>query len=196
MTVIGLTGGIASGKSTVSKFLAKHGFVIVDADIASRKAVEKGSIGLEAIRTAFGDRVIQADGSLDRKALGVIIFNDKAEREKLNEIVHPRVREIMEEEKAAGLALSKPVVMDIPLLFENKLEHTVEEVWVVYVPEVIQIERLMSRNTLTIDEAKSRIASQISIEEKKQKADKVIDNSGTLEDLYQQLEALVKTYQK
>ncbi|WP_414050354.1 dephospho-CoA kinase [Macrococcus animalis] len=196
MKVIGLTGGIASGKSTVANFLKEKGYVIVDADIASRKAVEIGSAGLAEIRTVFGDEVIQEDGTLNRKALGEIIFNDPLERQKLNDILHPRVRDIMEAEKAIGLAQGKTVVMDIPLLFENKLEHTVDEVWVVYVPEMIQIERLMTRNTLTLEEATSRVSSQLSIEFKKQKADKVIDNSGTLEDLFQQLEQLVTANQK
>lgn len=194
VTVIGLTGGIASGKSTVAKYLADNGFIIVDADLASRKAVEKGSQGLDEIRTAFGKEVIQNDGTLNRKALGEIIFNDKSKREILNQIVHPLVRDIMEKEKDAGLAQSKPVIMDIPLLFENRLESTVDEVWVVYVPEDIQVERLMSRNNLTEVEAKSRIASQLSIEIKKQKADKVIDNSGDLETLYHQLELLIQSY--
>lgn len=194
VTVIGLTGGIASGKSTVANYLADNGFFIVDADIASRKAVEIGSSGLEEIRTVFGDEVIQEDGALNRKALGEIIFNDKALREKLNAIVHPRVREIMEAEKEVGLALGKPVIMDIPLLYENKLEHTVDEVWVVYVPVEIQIERLMARNQLSLEEARSRVASQLSIEVKKQKADKVIDNSGTLDALYQQLKQLIQNY--
>ncbi|MCG7419703.1 dephospho-CoA kinase [Macrococcus epidermidis] len=194
VTVIGLTGGIASGKSTVANFLSENGFVIVDADIASRKAVEAGSSGLEEIRTVFGDGVIQEDGTLNRKALGEIIFKDKNQREKLNAIVHPRVRDIMEAEKEAGLALDKPVVMDIPLLFENKLEHTVDEVWVVYVPKEVQIERLMARNQLSLEEAESRVSSQLSIEEKKQKADKVIDNSGSLQSLYQQLELLIQSY--
>ncbi|UTH15496.1 dephospho-CoA kinase [Macrococcus epidermidis] len=194
VTVIGLTGGIASGKSTVANFLSENGFVIVDADIASRKAVEAGSSGLEEIRTVFGDGVIQEDGTLNRKALGEIIFKDKNQREKLNAIVHPRVRDIMEVEKEVGLALDKPVVMDIPLLFENKLEHTVDEVWVVYVPKEVQIERLMARNQLSVEEAESRVSSQLSIEEKKQKADKVIDNSGSLQSLYQQLELLIQCY--
>lgn len=194
VTVIGLTGGIASGKSTVANYLADNGFFIVDADIASRKAVEIGSSGLEEIRTVFGDEVIQEDGALNRKALGEIIFNDKALREKLNAIVHPRVREIMEAEKEVGLALGKPVIMDIPLLYENKLEHTVDEVWVVYVPVEIQIERLMARNQLSLEEARSRVASQLSVEVKKQKADKVIDNSGTLDALYQQLKQLIQNY--
>lgn len=194
VTVIGLTGGIASGKSTVAKYLADNGFIIVDADIASRKAVEAGSSGLEEIRTVFGDGVIQEDGTLNRKALGEIIFQDKYQREKLNAIVHPRVRDIMEAEKEAGLALDKPVVMDIPLLFENRLESTVDEVWVVYVPKEVQIERLMARNQLSLKEAESRVSSQLSIEEKKQKADKVIDNSGSLQSLYQQLELLIQSY--
>lgn len=194
VTVIGLTGGIASGKSTVANFLSENGFVIVDADIASRKAVEAGSSGLEEIRTVFGDVVIQEGGTLNRKALGEIIFKDKNQREKLNAIVHPRVRDIMEAEKEEGLALDKPVVMDIPLLFENKLEHTVDEVWVVYVPKEVQIERLMARNQLSLEEAESRVSSQLSIEEKKQKADKVIDNSGSLQSLYHQLELLIQPY--
>lgn len=194
VTVIGLTGGIASGKSTVANFLSENGFVIVDADIASRKAVEAGSSGLEEIRTVFGDGVIQEDGTLNRKALGEIIFKDKNQREKLNAIVHPRVRDIMEAEKEEGLVLDKPVVMDIPLLFENKLEHTVDEVWVVYVPKEVQIERLMARNQLSLEEAESRVSSQLSIEEKKQKADKVINNSGSLQSLYHQLELLIQPY--
>lgn len=194
VTVIGLTGGIASGKSTVANFLSENGFVIVDADIASRKAVKAGSSGLEEIRTVFGDGVIQEDGTLNRKALGEIIFEDKNQREKLNAIIHPRVRDIMEAEKEEGLALDKPVVMDIPLLFENKLEHTVDEVWVVYVPKEVQIERLMARNQLSLEEAESRVSSQLSIEEKKQKADKVIDNSGSLQSLYHQLELLIQSY--
>lgn len=194
VTVIGLTGGIASGKSTVANFLSENGFVIVDADIASRKAVEAGSSGLEEIRTVFGDGVIQEDGTLNRKALGEIIFKDKNQREKLNAIIHPRVRDIMEAEKEEGLALDKPVVMDIPLLFENKLEHTVDEVWVVYVPKEVQIERLMARNQLSLEEAESRVSSQLSIEEKKQKADKVIDNSDSLQSLYHQLELLIQSY--
>lgn len=194
MTVIGLTGGIASGKSTVAKYLAEHGFVIVDADIASRKAVEKDSEGLQKIKTVFGEKVIQPDGTLDRKALGEIIFHDQTERQKLNAIVHPIVRDIMEAEKQAGLAEDKTVIMDIPLLFENKLEDTVDEVWVVYIPESLQVKRLMDRNRLSVDAAESRIASQISIEEKKQRADKVIDNSGTLQELFDQLDLFIQAY--
>lgn len=194
MTVIGLTGGIASGKSTVAKYLAEHGFVIVDADIASRKAVEKDSEGLQKIKTVFGEKVIQPDGTLDRKALGEIIFHDQTERQKLNAIVHPIVRDIMEAEKQAGLAEDKTVIMDIPLLFENKLEDTVDEVWVVYIPESLEVKRLMDRNRLSVDAAESRIASQISIEEKKQRADKVIDNSGTLQELFDQLDLFIQAY--
>lgn len=194
MTVIGLTGGIASGKSTVAKYLSDQGFVIIDADIASRKAVEVGTEGLAQIKKAFGDQVIQQDGSLDRKALGSIIFNDSSEREKLNKIVHPRVRDIMESKKQNALMQGKIVVMDIPLLYENHLEHTVDEVWLVYVPLNIQIERLMLRNNLSQKEAQARIASQMSLEEKKEKADKVIDNSGSIDALHEQLRCLIQPY--
>ncbi|WP_414055157.1 dephospho-CoA kinase [Macrococcus equi] len=194
MTVIGLTGGIASGKSTVAKYLSDQGFVIIDADIASRKAVEVGTEGLAQIKKAFGDQVIRLDGSLDRKALGNIIFNDSSEREKLNKIVHPRVRDIMENEKQNALMQGKIVVMDIPLLYENHLEHTVDEVWLVYIPLNIQIERLMLRNNLSQKEAQARIASQMSLEEKKEKADKVIDNSGSIDALHEQLRCLIQPY--
>ncbi|WP_414053469.1 dephospho-CoA kinase [Macrococcus equi] len=194
MTVIGLTGGIASGKSTVAKYLSDQGFVIIDADIASRKAVEVGTEGLAQIKKAFGDQVIRLDGSLDRKVLGNIIFNDSSEREKLNKIVHPRVRDIMESEKQQALAQGKIVVMDIPLLYENHLEHTVDEVWLVYIPLNIQIERLMLRNNLSQKEAQARIASQMSLEEKKEKADKVIDNSGSIDALQEQLRCLIQPY--
>ncbi|WP_414046112.1 dephospho-CoA kinase [Macrococcus equi] len=194
MTVIGLTGGIASGKSTVAKYLSDQGFVIIDADIASRKAVEVGTEGLAQIKKAFGDQVIRLDGSLDRKALGNIIFNDSSEREKLNKIVHPRVRDIMENEKQNALMQGKIVVMDIPLLYENHLEYTVDEVWLVYIPLNIQIERLMLRNNLSQKEAQARIASQMSLEEKKEKADKVIDNSGSIDALHEQLRCLIQPY--
>ena len=130
--VIGLTGGIASGKSTVSELLTAHGFKIVDADIASRKAVEKGSEGLEQVRATFGEEAIDEDGNMDRGYVGDIVFNYPEKRLELNEIVHPIVRNIMEQEKEAFLKDGYNVIMDIPLLYENELQDTVDEVWLVY----------------------------------------------------------------
>lgn len=193
MTVIGLTGGIASGKSTVANYLKENGFAVIDADIAARQAVEKGTEGLRKVAETFPG-VLNEDGTLNRKALGTIIFNDKAQRDSLNKIVHPIVRRLMDEEKAAALSEGKVVVMDIPLLYENELEHTVDEVWVVYVSYDIQKMRLMKRNELSESEADARINSQMSMDEKRDKADIVIDNCHDLNSLYKRLEALIKDY--
>ncbi|MCD8914911.1 dephospho-CoA kinase [Staphylococcus simulans] len=189
--VIGLTGGIGTGKSTVSELLAVHGFKIVDADIAAREAVEKGSEGLEQVRQTFGDEAIDENGEMNRKYVGEIVFNDEKKREALNHIIHPIVRELMEKQKEAYLEQGYNVIMDIPLLFENNLQDTVDETWLVYASESIQVERLMERNDLTQEEAKARVYSQISIDKKRRMADHVIDNRGTLLELKQNLEALL-----
>ncbi|MDQ7115049.1 dephospho-CoA kinase [Staphylococcus simulans] len=189
--VIGLTGGIGTGKSTVSELLAVHGFKIVDADIAAREAVEKGSEGLEQVRQVFGDEAIDENGEMNRKYVGEIVFNDDKMREKLNQIIHPIVRDLMERQKEAYLKEGFNVIMDIPLLFENNLQDTVDETWLVYASESIQVERLMERNDLTQEEAKARVYSQISIDKKRRMADHVIDNRGTLLELKQNLEALL-----
>lgn len=186
--VIGLTGGIATGKSTVAELLKAHGFKIVDADIASRKAVEKGSEGLKKVVAEFGEEALTEEGEMNREYIGQQIFYDDLKREKLNAISHPIVREIMENEKKQYLAQGHDVVMDIPLLFENGLEKTVDEVWLVYTSPSIQIDRLMERNQLSIEDAKARIYSQISIDKKSRMADVVIDNFGTKLELKQNLE--------
>ncbi|MBM6628325.1 dephospho-CoA kinase [Mammaliicoccus vitulinus] len=191
-SVIGLTGGIATGKSTASNILKEHGFYIVDADIASRKAVEKGSTGLKQVQEVFGDQAI-IDGEMNRQYVGSVVFKDEAMRLKLNNIIHPIVRDIMDAEKKFGLEKGKNVIMDIPLLFENKLQDTVDETWLVYTTEETQISRLKQRNQLSDDEATSRIQSQMPIEEKKQLADEIIDNNGTLEELAQNIETLIES---
>ncbi|CAL28200.1 dephospho-CoA kinase [Staphylococcus carnosus] len=189
--VIGLTGGIGTGKSTVSNLLEVHGFKIVDADVASREAVEKGSEGLQQIKQVFGDKAIDQNGEMDRKYIGEIVFNDAKKRKELNQIVHPIVREIMDEQKEQYLSEGYNVIMDIPLLFENNLQDTVDETWLVYASESIQVERLMERNDLSQEEAKARVYSQISIDKKRRMADHVIDNRGTLLELKQNLEQLL-----
>lgn len=189
--VIGLTGSIASGKSTVSELLTAHGFKIVDADIASRKAVEKGSEGLEQVRATFGEEAIDEDGNMDRGYVGDIVFNYPEKRLELNEIVHPIVRNIMEQEKEAFLKDGYNVIMDIPLLYENELQDTVDEVWLVYTSESIQIDRLMQRNDISMEDAKARVYSQISIDKKRRMADHVIDNRDSKLDLKQNLEQLL-----
>lgn len=189
--VIGLTGGIASGKSTVSELLTAHGFKVVDADIASRQAVEKGTEGLARVKEVFGNEAIDEDGNMNRSYVGEVIFNQPEKRLILNEIVHPIVRDIMEKEKEEYLEQGYNVIMDIPLLFENDLQETVDEVWLVYTSESIQIDRLMERNDLSMEEAKARVYSQISIDKKRRMADHVIDNRDTKLELKQNLENLL-----
>ncbi|MDG0842676.1 dephospho-CoA kinase [Staphylococcus equorum] len=189
--VIGLTGGIASGKSSVSELLTVHGFKVVDADVASRQAVEKGTKGLEQVKEAFGEEAIDEDGNMNRSYVGDVIFNHPEKRLELNQIIHPIVRDIMEKEKEAYLEQGYNVIMDIPLLFENDLQDTVDEVWLVYTSESIQIDRLMERNNLSMEDAKARVYSQISIDKKRRMADHEIDNRDTKLELKQNLEQLL-----
>ncbi|NDP85789.1 dephospho-CoA kinase [Staphylococcus aureus] len=188
--VIGLTGGIASGKSTVSELLSVFGFKVVDADKAAREAVKKGSKGLAQVREVFGDEAIDENGEMNRRYMGDLVFNHPEKRLELNAIIHPIVRDIMEEEKQEYLKQGYNVIMDIPLLFENELENTVDEVWVVYTSESIQMDRLMQRNNLSLEDAKARVYSQISIDKKSRMADHVIDNLGDKLELKQNLERL------
>ncbi|HBC4136643.1 TPA: dephospho-CoA kinase [Staphylococcus aureus] len=190
--VIGLTGGIASGKSTVSELLSVFGFKVVDADKAAREAVKKGSKGLAQVREVFGDEAIDENGEMNRRYMGDLVFNHPEKRLELNAIIHPIVRDIMEEERQEYLKQGYNVIMDIPLLFENELENTVDEVWVVYTSESIQMDRLMQRNNLSLEDAKARVYSQISIDKKSRMADHVIDNLGDKLELKQNLERLLE----
>ena len=190
--VIGLTGGIASGKSTVSELLSVFGFKVVDADKAAREAVKKGSKGLAQVREVFGDEAIDENGEMNRRYMGDLVFNHPEKRLELNAIIQPIVRDIMEEEKQEYLKQGYNVIMDIPLLFENELENTVDEVWVVYTSESIQMDRLMQRNNLSLEDAKARVYSQISIDKKSRMADHVIDNLGDKLELKQNLERLLE----
>ncbi|HDH6573659.1 dephospho-CoA kinase [Staphylococcus aureus] len=190
--VIGLTGGIASGKSTVSELLSVFGFKVVDADKAAREAVKKGSKGLAQVREVFGDEAIDENGEMNRRYMGDLVFNHPEKRLELNAIIHPIVRDIMEEEKQEYLKQGYNVIMDIPLLFENELENTVDEVWVIYTSESIQMDRLMQRNNLSLEDVKARVYSQISIDKKSRMADHVIDNLGDKLELKQNLERLLK----
>ena len=190
--VIGLTGGIASGKSTVSELLSVFGFKVVDADKAAREAVKKGSKGLAQVREVFGDEAIDENGEMNRRYMGDLVFNHPEKLLELNTIIHPIVRDIMEEEKQKYLKQGYNVIMDIPLLFENELENTVDEVWVVYTSESIQMDRLMQRNNLSLEDAKARVYSQISIDKKSRMADHVIDNLGDKLELKQNLERLLE----
>lgn len=175
--IIGLTGSIATGKSTVTGYLLDKGYPVIDSDKLARTVVAIGHPVLEKIKEAFGKAVIMADGSLDRKALGRIIFTDDSGREKLNAITHPAINAEMHRQiklyKEKGHDL---IFCDVPLLYEGHMESYFDTVWVVYVPESIQIKRLMARDGISETEASERIASQVSIEKKKDMADQVIMN--------------------
>ncbi len=194
-TIIGLTGGIASGKSTVSAFLKEKGYIIIDADLAARMVVEVGQPAYLAIVDAFGKGILQENGQIDRAGLGAIIFNDPTKRNLLNGIVHPAVRSMMLAHKDEAIENGKQtIIMDIPLLFESDLTWMVDRTVVVAVEEDVQLDRLMKRNRLSEQEAAARISSQLPLKEKAEKADAVIDNNGSVEDTLKQVEELLATW--
>ncbi|QTN00044.1 dephospho-CoA kinase [Sediminibacillus dalangtanensis] len=194
--VIGLTGGIASGKSTIAGIFAEWNIPIVDADIISRQVVEKGEAAYEQIVDLFGEDVLLSDGNLDRGKLGSIIFKDKEKREQLNNIVHPAVRKKMLEQRDAYADKGEAaVVLDIPLLYESGLTHFVDKVLVVYVDEPTQRQRLMDRNGFSEEEAIDRMNSQLPLEKKAKMADEIIDNNGSVESSRQQLLTILKKWE-
>jgi dephospho-CoA kinase len=191
MLVVGLTGNIASGKSTVAQLLAERGATIIDADVLAREAVEPGTPALEAIVTRWGTGVLEADGHLDRAALRSIVFDDDTEQlDALNRIVHPDV----EQRRVAAVAAARArgdriVVCDIPLLFEKKMVDEFDLVMLVDAPRPLRLERVVQERGLSMAEAMSMIAAQMPAELKRARADLVIQNAGTREDLARQVDA-------
>lgn len=189
MLRVGLTGGIGSGKSEVSRRLVSLGAVLVDADVIAREVVEPGTPGLAAVVGAFGEEILLPGGSLDRERLGSIVFADDEERERLNAIVHPLVGERMRElvEDAPPEAI---VVYDVPLLAENDLAGLYDLVVVVDAPIEEQVRRLTKLRGMTEEAARARIAAQATRERRRAVADRVIDNAGTLDALAAQVDEL------
>ena len=179
---VGLTGGVASGKSTVSAMLRDLGAVVVDADLLAREVVAPGTEGLAEIVAAFGDKVLTPDGELDRPAMGAIVFGDEEARRRLEAIIHPRVRQRSAELEAAA-GPDAVVVHDIPLLAETGQAGTFDAVVVVDVPVETQVERMVRLRGMTEAEAKARISAQATREQRLAVATHVIDNTGTVEDL-------------
>ncbi|HHW39998.1 MAG TPA: dephospho-CoA kinase [Syntrophomonadaceae bacterium] len=192
MRVIGLTGGIASGKSLVSRYLRELGAIIIDCDQVARDVVRTGSSAWRQIVQEFGETVCKPDGSLDREALGRIVFSDTEKLDKLNRITHPyiisEIRRLFDDYRKNFP--DAVVVLDAPLLLEVGLEGMVDEVWVVYVDYQTQLERLMKRDGFSSEEAACRISSQIPLEEKVKLADHVIDNRGDPEETFLQVRRL------
>ena len=220
--IIGLTGGIATGKTTVSNYLAKnYDLPVFDADIYAREAVQLGSPILGSIASRYGSSILLADGSLNRQQLGNIIFNNPSDRQWLEQQIHPYVRQRLleaiqktrteaiastdgrtqgsafeEESLPEGLqgrgqrqsSILSTVVLVVPLLFEANMTDLATEIWVTYCPRELQLERLMARNALSLEQARSRIDSQLAIEEKAARADVILDNSSTRDRLLQQVD--------
>lgn len=186
---VGLTGGIACGKSTVARLLAeKYGAVVIDADQLAREVVEPGKPAYRQIVDHFGQKVLKPDNTIDRKRLAALVFADPVERARLEAMVHPRVRELARNKVAALAALGaaqrpRLVVEVVPLLFEVGLEPEFDEIWVVKCDREQQIQRLMERDHIDREEAIARLNAQWPLEKKIERADRVIDNSGSLSDL-------------
>lgn len=190
MELWGLTGGIACGKSTVSRMLAAHGAVIVDADLLARDVVAPGSEGLAELVASFGPSILAADGTLDRKALGVRVFADPEARGRLNRITHPRIAALSAQRTQAAEASGAHVcVYDAPLLVENGLHRGMQQVLVVSCRPDVQLQRLMARDGLDEAAARARVASQMPLEQKRAVATVVLENDGPVQGLQAQVDA-------
>jgi dephospho-CoA kinase len=208
MKIIGLTGGIGSGKSTVTDYLSARGFHVLDADKIAREIVLPGSDMLIQLAAAFGDAVICEDGSLDRKKLAEIVFSDAEKKKTLDAMMHTEILELIHErvlryrEEADTIAAAggdpgnilkyKVIFIDAPLLFETGLEKSVEEVWVIDADDETRIRRIMERDGLEREEILLRIGSQMERGEKNRRADVVLDNTGDQEALYRQIDLLLE----
>lgn len=190
--IIGITGGIATGKSTVSHYLKQLGYQVIDADQISFEALTKDPKCIQNVLTKFECQ--DQNGNIDRKKLGEIIFNDKIKQQQLEDIVHPYVIENIKKQIQRS---NQPLIfLDIPLLYEAKLEYLCDYIVVVYINEQLQKQRLKKRNHLTLQEVEARINSQMSIETKKQLANYIINNEGDLNSLYHQIEEFLKKLNK
>ncbi len=190
--IAGLTGGIATGKSTVSAILKECGAIVIDADLIAHAVVKKGLEAYERIVAHFGKQILLPSGEIDRPQLGNIVFNHPDQKEKLNQIVHPAVFEEMERQirKIERRNSASVVISDIPLLIESGMHKRFSEIILVYIPEYLQVQRLMIRSDLSAAQANSRIRAQMPIEEKKRFATRIIDNSGDFENTRNQVIAV------
>lgn len=194
MKIIGLTGGIGSGKSTVARSLQEHGFPIVDADLIAREIVEPGQPALAELAKEFGEDILNADGSLDRGLLASRAFTTKGTTQRLNNITHPRInqrtQELFDEARENG---AEAIIYDMPLLIDKGLHKDMDATIVVHAAEHVRLERLTTKRGLDVDDVRRRINAQIDDETRKQYADILLDNNGTEEDLTQQIAQAVDT---
>ncbi len=186
--VIGLTGGIGTGKSTVARILKDLGLKLIDADQIGHEFLTSGTKVYNQLVKSFGEKILRPDGEIDRKVLGGLVFSDAKKRQILNNLTHSAIREEIIEKIEESRGRGEDVVVEIPLLFEAKMESLVDEVWVVVASSQTQIQRVMIRGSLSRTEAIQRISTQMPLEQKKALADVVINNEGTLEDLRAKVE--------
>ena len=193
MRVIGLTGGIGTGKSTASEYLRKQGFSIIDADRISREIVEPGTLLLKELEKNFGSGIIKDDGTLDRKALAAIVFSDKEKKSRLDGLMHGHIldeieRKISESQSGEG----RGIIVDAPLLFETGLEKKCDQVWLITADEKLRFLRVCERDGMDPEEVRARIQNQMADEEKKERAHRIVDKSGSKEALLAQLAELIE----
>ena len=194
MKVLGLTGGIASGKSVVAQMFRELGAEVIDADQLAREVVEPGQPALRAIVDSFGPEILGDDGTLDRGKLAAIVFADLAARARLNAITHPPIHQRLVQAVEARRHRPGLLIAAVPLLYENGRESSVEKVVVVWVDRATQIERLMQRDRLSRAQAEQRLAAQLPLDGKRDRADEVIDNRGSLEATRRQVDAIYRRY--
>lgn len=189
--IIGITGGIASGKSTVSSYLRELGQIVIDADEVVHDLQKKGGALYQVLVGWLGTEILQADGELDRKKLAALLFGSNERLAKSADLQNPIIRKELEKRRDRALQDNELVFLDIPLLYEQGYEDWCNQVWLIYVDRETQIQRLMARNQLTKEEAQLRISRQMPLEEKKDLADLVLKNTGDLETLKSQIKQLV-----
>ena len=185
--IIGITGGIASGKSTVTEFLRRQGYQVIDADQVVHELQEPGGRLYQALLSTFGSSILQEDGRLDRPKLGAMIFGNPELLEQSSQIQNRIIREELAGRRGLLAETEDIFFMDLPLLFELQYEDWFDQIWLVDVTEETQLSRLMTRNALSQEEAEKRIAAQLSLQEKRKRADVLIDNNGSLEETRQQI---------
>lgn len=191
--IIGITGGIASGKSTVTEFLRQQGYQVIDADQVVHELQEPGGRLYQALLSTFGSAILQEDGRLDRPKLGAMIFGNPELLAQSSQLQNEIIREELARRRDLLAKTESVFFMDIPLLFELQYEDWFDQVWLLDVTEETQISRLMARNALSLEEAEKRIAAQLSLQEKRKRADVLIENNGSVEETLAQVDQLLKT---
>lgn len=194
--IIGITGGIASGKSTVTEFLRQQGYQVVDADQVVHELQEPGGRLYQALLSTFGTAILQEDGRLDRPKLGAMIFGNPDLLAQSSQLQNEIIREELASRRDLLAETEDIFFMDLPLLFELEYDNWFDQIWLVDVTEETQLSRLMARNTLSQEEAEKRIAAQLSLQEKRKRADVLIDNNGSLEETRQQIRVALQKLER